>query len=135
MGLDLPADMRVLLYQNQSDHFSPESLLDPSAPGNGSGGGRPAEKFAPLIDAVRQYNEKMQGTVSWSLDQADDEVFQALPLRGAGNSTCCSTSAMHAETWGSTPVAAASGAVPFARIASVASTLPASAGFARSWRS
>ena len=84
-GLDLPADMRVLLYQNQSDHFSPESLLDPSAQGNGSGGGRPAEKFAPLIDAVRQYNEKMQGTVSWSSDQADDEVFQALPLRGAGS--------------------------------------------------
>ena len=84
-GLDLPADMRVLLYQNQSDHFSPESLLDPSAAGNGPGAARPAEKFAPLIDAVRQYNEKMQGTVSWSLDQADDEVFQALPLRGAGS--------------------------------------------------
>ena len=30
-GLDLPADMRVLLYQNRSDHFSPASLLDPSA--------------------------------------------------------------------------------------------------------
>ena len=32
-GLDLPADMRVLLYQNRSDRFSADSLLDPSAPG------------------------------------------------------------------------------------------------------
>ena len=30
-GLDLPADMRVLLYQNRSDSFLPGSLLDPSA--------------------------------------------------------------------------------------------------------
>ncbi len=37
-GLDLPADMRVLLYQNRSDHFSADSLLDPSAPGNGVDG-------------------------------------------------------------------------------------------------
>src|ERR1700676_2789639 len=33
-ALDLPADMRVLLYQNRSEHFSPDSLLDPSATGN-----------------------------------------------------------------------------------------------------
>ena len=30
-ALDLPAEMRVLLYQNRSDHFSPDSLLDPEA--------------------------------------------------------------------------------------------------------
>lgn len=83
-ALDLPADMRVLLYQNRSDHFSPDSLLDPSAPGNGSDAARPAEKFAPLIEAVRQYNQEMTGMVSWSSDQADDEVFHAIPLRGAG---------------------------------------------------
>ena len=34
-ALDLPADMRVLLYQNRGDHFSADLLLDPSAPGNG----------------------------------------------------------------------------------------------------
>jgi two-component system nitrogen regulation sensor histidine kinase NtrY len=84
-GLDLPADMRVLLYQNRSDHFSPDSLLDPSAQGNGPDAARPAEKFAPLINAVRQYNQEMPGIVSWSADQADDEVFHALPLRGAGS--------------------------------------------------
>src|SRR5271165_2426463 len=84
-ALDLPADMRVLLYQNRSDHFSPDSLLDPFNPGNGSDAARPAEKFAPILDAVRQYNQEMQGVVKWSSDQADDEVFHALPLRGAGS--------------------------------------------------
>lgn len=83
-GLDLTADMRVLLYQNRSDHFSADSLLDPSAPVNGPNAARPADKFANLVDAVRQYNQEMSGIVSWSSDQADDEVFHALPLRGAG---------------------------------------------------
>ena len=83
-GLDLPADLRVLLYQNRSDHFSTDSLLDPSAPGNRSDAARPAEKFAPIINAVLRYNQEMPGIVAWSSDQADDEVFHALPLRGAG---------------------------------------------------
>ena len=82
-GLDLPADMRVLLYQNRSDHFSTDSLLDPS-PASATDAARPAEKFRPLIEAVLQYNQEMTGIVSWSPDQADDEVFHALPLRGAG---------------------------------------------------
>src|SRR5439155_14449978 len=45
---------------------------------------RPAEKFAPLVEAVRQYNQETTGIVKWSADQADDEVFHAIPLRGAG---------------------------------------------------
>ncbi len=83
-ALDLPADMRVLLYQNRSDHFSPDSVLDPSATGTGPDAARPAEKLAPLIEAARQYNQEMTGIVSWSSDQADEEVFHAIPLRGAG---------------------------------------------------
>ena len=83
-GLDLPADMRALLYQNRSDHFSPDALLDPSGPATGADPARPADKFASLIEAVRQYNQEMTGVVSWSSDQADDEVFHAFPLRGAG---------------------------------------------------
>lgn len=79
-ALDLPADTRVLLYQNRTDHFSADSLLDP----NRSDATRPADKFAPLIEAVRQYNQEMTGTVAWSSDQADDEVFHGFPLRGAG---------------------------------------------------
>ena len=86
-ALDLPADMRALLYQNRGDHFSGDLLLDSGA---GSAGGsaadapRPAAKLATLVDAVRQYNEEMSGVVHWSSDQADDEVFHAIPLRGAG---------------------------------------------------
>jgi two-component system, NtrC family, nitrogen regulation sensor histidine kinase NtrY len=83
-GLDLPPDMRVLLYQNRSDRLSADSLLDPSASGNGADPARPTEKFASLVDAVQKHNEEMTGIVSWSSDQADDEVFHALPLRGAG---------------------------------------------------
>jgi signal transduction histidine kinase len=83
-ALDLPADARVLLYQNRSDHFSPDSVLDPSAPGNGREAARPADKFAPIIEAVRQYNQETTGIVKWSADQADDEVFHAIPLRGVG---------------------------------------------------
>ena len=82
-ALDLPADMRVLLYQNRSDHFSPDLLLDPSA-ASGPEAARPAEKFATLIESVRRHDQEMTGIVSWSSDPADDEVFHAIPLRGAG---------------------------------------------------
>src|SRR6202140_534543 len=82
-ALDLPADMRVLLYQNRSDHFSPDLLLDPSA-ASGPEAARPAEKFATLIGSVRRHDQEMTGIVSWSSDPAEDEVFHAIPLRGAG---------------------------------------------------
>jgi two-component system nitrogen regulation sensor histidine kinase NtrY len=80
-GLDLPADMRVLLYQNRGDSFLPASLLDPS--GGVSGTARPAEKLAPLIESVRRSNQEMTGVVDWSSDAADAELFHAIPLRGA----------------------------------------------------
>jgi signal transduction histidine kinase len=82
-ALDLPADARVLLYQNRGDHFSPDLLLDPSASRNGSET-RPAVKFASIIETVRQYNQETTGIVKWTADQADDEVFHAIPLPGAG---------------------------------------------------
>ncbi len=83
-GLDLPADTRVLLYQNRGDHFSANSLLDPGAPGNVADRSRPSAKFQPLVEAVQKYNHEMTGIVSWSSDHAEDEVFHAIPLRGAG---------------------------------------------------
>ena len=82
-NLDLPADMRALLYQNRGDHFAKELLLDPSS-GGGSQGERPADKFAPLIEAVRQSKEEMTFKITWSADQADDELLRAIPLRGLG---------------------------------------------------
>ena len=82
-ALELPADMRALLYQNRGDHFSADFLLDPAAV-NAPDPSRPGNHFATLIDAVRQYNQEVTGIVRWSPDQADDEVFHAIPLRGAG---------------------------------------------------
>ena len=82
-ALDLPADMRALLYQNRGDHFSREWLLDPSAT-SVPDAAHPAEKFAPLVEAVRQSNQEMTFKVPWSSDQADDELFRAIPLRGLG---------------------------------------------------
>jgi nitrogen fixation/metabolism regulation signal transduction histidine kinase len=38
----------------------------------------------PLINAVRRYGQEMTAVVPWSGDQADEEIFRAIPLRGAG---------------------------------------------------
>ncbi|MFZ1159409.1 MAG: ATP-binding protein [Candidatus Sulfotelmatobacter sp.] len=83
-GLNLSADMRTLLYQNRGDHFLPELLIDPGGD-VGTSAARPVNKLAPLIEAVRQSNREMTSVVHWTADQADDEVFHAIPLRGAGD--------------------------------------------------
>jgi two-component system, NtrC family, nitrogen regulation sensor histidine kinase NtrY len=83
-ALDLPAGTRALLYQNRGERFSADLLLDPAGGASTADVSRPAEKFATLIDAVRQYNQETTGVLHWSNDQADDEVFHAIPLRGAG---------------------------------------------------
>jgi two-component system, NtrC family, nitrogen regulation sensor histidine kinase NtrY len=80
-SLEPPPDMRALLYQNRGDHFSGELLVDPAP---ASAGEHPADKFAPLINAVRQYKQEMTGVLRWSSDQAGDEVFHAIPLQGLG---------------------------------------------------
>ncbi len=80
--LDLPADMRALLYQNRSDHFSPDLLLGPATRGSAGGDERANEKFGSLIDAIRRSDQEMTEVIHWSADQADDEVFHAIPLRG-----------------------------------------------------
>ena len=79
-GLDLPAGMRALLYQNRGDHFSADLLIDPST--SSAEKMRSSEKLQPLIDAVRQYGQEMTAVVPWSGNQADDEVFHAIPLLG-----------------------------------------------------
>jgi signal transduction histidine kinase len=84
LALDLPADTRVLLYQNRGNHFSPDLLLDPAAGSSAADPARPAEKFAPLIEAVRKYDQEISGLVDWTSDRADEEVFHAIPLRGVG---------------------------------------------------
>ncbi|MGH9496239.1 MAG: ATP-binding protein [Candidatus Sulfotelmatobacter sp.] len=79
--LDLPPGMRVLLYENQTEHFSAASLLDPGA---GKSASHPAEKLASLVQAVQRSDREMSGVVKWSADPTDEEVFHAIPLRGVG---------------------------------------------------
>jgi HAMP domain-containing protein len=81
-GLDLPVGMRALLYQNRGEHFAAELVVDPSA--SSTDGLRPAEKLEPVVDAVRQSKQEVTKSVEWSGDRAEDEVFHAIPLLGAG---------------------------------------------------
>jgi two-component system, NtrC family, nitrogen regulation sensor histidine kinase NtrY len=80
-AIDLPVGMRAMLYQNRGDHFSSDWLLDPAGVVDRT---RPPEKFAALIEAVRQSHAEMTAKLQWSSDQADDELFRAIPLWGAG---------------------------------------------------
>jgi two-component system, NtrC family, nitrogen regulation sensor histidine kinase NtrY len=82
-GLDMPTGTRVLLYQNQGDHFAPESLVDPTA--SDAGNVSAPQKLESLVDAVRQSKKEMSGFVEWSGDRSEDELFHALPLLGAGS--------------------------------------------------
>jgi signal transduction histidine kinase len=81
-GLDMPAGMRALLYENRGDHFAASLLTDPST--TSSDKARSPEKLQPLIEAVRKYGQEMTEVVHWSDDQAEDEMFHAIPLLGAG---------------------------------------------------
>jgi two-component system, NtrC family, nitrogen regulation sensor histidine kinase NtrY len=80
-ALNVAPEMRVLLYQNRDEKFSADLLVNASA---SSEGVRPAEKLAPLIDAVRSTNQEMSTPVRWSSDRADEEMVHAIPLRGLG---------------------------------------------------
>jgi two-component system nitrogen regulation sensor histidine kinase NtrY len=82
-GLDMPVGMRALLYQNRGERFAPELLVDPSASAAAESKRR-AEKLEPLVDAVRQSKQEMTSLVRWSGEQAEDELFHAIPLLGAG---------------------------------------------------
>jgi two-component system, NtrC family, nitrogen regulation sensor histidine kinase NtrY len=81
-AIELPSGMQALLYQNRGDHFSGDWLIDPSA--SAAETGRDATKFAALVEAVRESRQEMSGKIRWSADQADDEVFRAIPLAGLG---------------------------------------------------
>lgn len=76
-ALDLPPDMRALLYENRGDHFSSEFLLDPS-----SSASHPGDKLSALVNSVRRSGSQATGVVAWSPDRTDEEVFHAIPLRG-----------------------------------------------------
>ncbi len=79
-ALDVPAGMRVLMYQNRGDRFAAEQIVDPM--GAAAENPRPAVKLQSLVDSVRQTKEERTDVVQWSDDRADDEEFHAIPLLG-----------------------------------------------------
>lgn len=82
-GLDMPAGMRVLLYQNRGDRFSTAWIVDPSQASAASTG--PASELQPLIESVQQSKQEQARIVQWSSDSAEDEEFHAIPLVGIGS--------------------------------------------------
>jgi two-component system nitrogen regulation sensor histidine kinase NtrY len=75
-SLELPAGMRVLLYQNIESAFSPKSL---SA---SSGTLASPEKLASLIERAQRTGQETTEIVHWTSDPADDESVLAIPLKG-----------------------------------------------------
>ncbi len=78
-GLELPAGMRAMLYQNLAPNFSPQLLID------ASGGVQQGDKLASLIQRVQQQGQEATEIVHWFSDAADDEAVHAIPLKGADN--------------------------------------------------
>lgn len=78
-GLDLPAGMRAMLYQNLGNGFSPQSLIDATGPV------AHRDRLAPLIEQLRQQPAEITSLVRWSENAAEDETFDATPLTGADN--------------------------------------------------
>jgi signal transduction histidine kinase len=75
-SLELPAGMRVLLYQNVESAFSPKALAASSGTLLGP------EKLAPLIERTQRTGQETTEIVHWTTDPADDEKLLAIPLNG-----------------------------------------------------
>ncbi len=74
-SLDLPADMRALLYQNLEPVFSPKLLID------ATGSLTQPERLGPVIEKAKRSGESRE-LIAWSSDRADGEVMNAFPLKG-----------------------------------------------------
>jgi two-component system, NtrC family, nitrogen regulation sensor histidine kinase NtrY len=75
-SLDLPAGMRVMLYQVAGTTFSPQMLMTTSeAP-------KQIDQLAPLVEQVQRQSREATQLIHWSADPADDETVHAIPLNG-----------------------------------------------------
>ena len=68
--------MRALVYLNLDKDFASENLLDANGPV------QEADRFAPLVEQVRQAPKEQTARISWSSDPASAEAFHLLPLEG-----------------------------------------------------
>lgn len=78
-GLDLPAGMRAMLYQNLDNGFSPQLLIDAAGPV------AHASHLTSLIEQVQRQQVEVVTLVHWSRNPAEDETFDAIPLTGVNN--------------------------------------------------
>lgn len=78
-SLELPAGMRVLLYQNIESSFSPKALFA------SSGTLLSPEKLASLIERAQRSGQDTTEVVHWTADPSDDESLLAIPLKGQSN--------------------------------------------------
>jgi two-component system, NtrC family, nitrogen regulation sensor histidine kinase NtrY len=77
--LALSEGMRALVYLNLDKDFSGDRLMDANGPV------QDAERFAPLVEQVRQAPKEQTAGISWSADPASAESFHLLPLEGRNN--------------------------------------------------
>lgn len=68
--------MRALVYLNLDKDFASENLLDANGPV------QEADRFAPLVEQVRQAPKEQTARIAWSSDPASAEAFHLLPLEG-----------------------------------------------------
>ena len=78
-GLELPAGMRAMFYQNLGSGFSPQLLID------ASGAVQHAGQIALIVQELQQQRRESSTLVHWSSDAADDETITAIPLSGRDN--------------------------------------------------
>lgn len=75
-GIDLPAGMRAMFYENFKGGFSPQWLIDPS------GTLQKPERVTDFIQEVLQQKQQATALIHWSDSAADDESLHATPLNG-----------------------------------------------------
>jgi two-component system, NtrC family, nitrogen regulation sensor histidine kinase NtrY len=74
--LALSEGMRALVYLNLDKDFSSDGLLD------ANGTVQDAERFAPLVEQVRQAPKEQTASITWSSDPTSAEAFHLVPLDG-----------------------------------------------------
>jgi two-component system nitrogen regulation sensor histidine kinase NtrY len=74
--LEPPPGMRIMLYRNLENGFSPGLLTDNSGPV------QTPDPIVPLIRQVQQQSREVTALIHWSNNAADDESVDAIPLTG-----------------------------------------------------
>jgi len=78
-GLELPAGMRAMFYENFNRGFSPQALIDPSVTS------QDPQKIAAFVQRVLEQKQESTTLIHWTSNPAEDETLHAIPLRGLDN--------------------------------------------------